>query len=296
MYHLSVMQEQAIEALIIRPDGIYVDCTFGGGGHSRAILERLNQGRLFAFDQDPSAGLNVPEDDRFLLIRQNFRYLGQYLKYFGYPQVDGILADLGVSSHQFDHNDRGFSFREDGPLDMRMNPENPLTAAQLLNTYTGDQLFQLFREYGNLPQAGRISRSILESREEKPFEQVADLLHCLESFSPPHQRNKFFAQVFQSLRMEVNQEIPILRAFLEQVPGVLRPDGRLVIISFHSGEDRLVKDYMRSGWVQPDPLNMYGGPDPIMRMVTRKSLTPDQQELDSNNRSRSARMRVAEKI
>ena len=297
-YHLPVMLNECIDGLNIRPDGTYVDVTFGGGGHSRAIMERLGEeGRLVGFDQDADALANAIDDPRFLLIHENFRYLKNYLRLHGIRQVDGVLADLGVSSHQFDVADRGFSTRLDGELDLRMDRRQELTAQELVNSADEQELTRLLRLYGELPNAPQMARAIVRARAGKRIETTFELRDAVSRHLPWGMENKYLAMLFQALRIEVNGELEALRAMLQQAVELLVPGGRLVVMSYHSLEDRLVKNYFRSGNFEGDlQKDFYGNPIVPLRLVTRKAVTAGDAELQSNNRSRSARLRVAEKI
>ena len=296
-YHISALLSESIEGLNIRPDGIYVDVTYGGGGHSAEILKHLTSGRLIAFDQDAEAERNVPEDNRILFLNQNFRFLANNLRYNGIEAIDGLLADLGVSFHQFDEPSRGFTFRQNAPLDMRVNRGNPVTAAQLLNTRDEESLAAIFFEYGELPGARKIARRIIELRNEKPVENVNDLMEAAGGLAPVRNPNKFYARLFQALRIAVNQEITALKEMLIQALAMLNSGGRLVVITYHSLEDRLVKNFMKTGsfdgTIEKD---FYGNTVIPFRLITRKSITPAMSELAINNRARSARLRIAEKI
>ena len=295
MYHKAVMLALATEGLAIVPGGTYVDATFGGGGHCRAILESLDNGRVFAFDQDPDAARNLPDDPRLSFLNHNFRYLTNFLKLYQAVPVDGILADLGVSSHQFDQAERGFSTRYDGPLDMRMSRSATKTASDVVNNYEAGQMAEMFRVYGELPQAYRVAMAVVRYREATPVETTFQLKEALSRLAPPGRENKFFAQVFQALRIEVNEELDALKDFLQQVPGVLKPGGRLVVISYHSLEDRLVKNFIKagnfSGEVEKD---FFGNPMVPMKAVG-KQLAASDEEILINPRARSARLRIGER-
>jgi len=296
-YHKPVLLEESVDGLNIKPDGVYVDVTFGGGGHSREILSRLGpEGRLIAFDQDEDALQNKINDDRFLLLNQNFRYLRRFLRFHGHTEVDGILADLGVSSHQFDEASRGFSIRFDGKLDMRMDTSRSLSAYEVVNTYEEKQLASIFRLYGELRQAPAMARTIVSKRKESPIETTEQLKDVLQRFLPPHRKNKILAQLYQAIRIEVNEELEVLKAFLMQTTQVLCKGGRLSVISYHSLEDRLVKRYMRDGLFEGQPeRDIYGRVDVPFKRVGR-FITPSKEEIKENNRARSAILRIAEKI
>jgi 16S rRNA (cytosine1402-N4)-methyltransferase len=299
MYHLPVLLNACIEALRIRPEGVYVDVTFGGGGHSRAILEQLGpQGRLFAFDQDPDAKANVPQDPRFTLIEANFRYLQKYLRLYRITEVDGILADLGISSHQIDEPTRGFSTRFDGPLDMRMNTRAAVSAFEVVNTYSDEQLHKILGMYGEIRNARTAAQTIFAHRHNQPIRTTAELVGVLRKLAPRGQENRYFAQVFQALRIEVNEELKVLEEFLVQAPAVLAPQGRLAVISFHSLEDRLVKNFIKTGKFSGDAeKDLYGNTlHKPLESVSRKPIEAEPEELAQNPRSRSAKLRIAERI
>jgi 16S rRNA (cytosine1402-N4)-methyltransferase len=298
MYHNPVLIEACLEGLNIREDGIYVDVTFGGGGHAREILRRLSdKGRLIAFDQDDDALKNAIEDERFLLINQNFKFLQNFLRFHGIHKVDGILADLGVSSHQFDTGERGFSTRFDGPLDMRMNQNSVKTAAQIINTYEENDLANVFFLYGELKKSRQIAKIICNRRRDEQFQNVAELLDSIRHIAPKFKENQFFAKVLQAIRIEVNDELGALKEMLTQARTVLNPHGRLVVISYHSLEDRLVKYFIKSdnfeGKIEKD---FFGNPQVSFKVITRKPIIPDKEEIAVNNRARSAKLRIAEKI
>lgn len=296
-YHKPVLLHPSVDALISNPKGIYVDCTFGGGGHSRLILEKLSpEGKLFAFDQDYDAIANLILDSRFTFIQQNFRYLKNSLRFYKVEAVDGILADLGVSSHQFDMPLRGFSTRFDGPLDMRMNNKQPLSAKDIINNYTEDQLAEIFYLYGELKQSRKISREIIEARKEKHIETTSDLKVIFEKSIPSFKQNKFFAQLFQALRIEVNDELNALKELLTQSYEMLKPGGTLVFISYHSLEDRLVKKFLKTGLFKGEPeRDIYGNWDKPFDIPYSKAIIPNQEEILDNTRARSAKMRIATK-
>jgi len=296
MYHRSVLLTESIEGLAIRPEGIYVDATFGGGGHAAAILGKLTTGRLFAFDQDEDALANKPDDPRITLINNNFRYLRNFLKLYRAVPVDGILADLGISSHQIDQAERGFSTRFDAGLDMRMDRRKNRSAMEIVNKYPEEQLTAIFREYGEIRNALKAARLIAGSRKEYPLKTTGELKSVLMSCAERGKENKFFAQVFQALRIEVNQELEALREFLLQATDVLKPGGRLVVISYHSLEDKLVKNFFRSGnFGGTLHKDFYGNVEAPLKVITRKAITPGEAETEQNSRARSAKLRIAEK-
>lgn len=295
-YHIPVMLSQCIEGLLIRPDGIYVDATFGGGGHSREIVKLLTTGKLYAFDQDEDAERNVFNDDRFVFIRANFRYLRNFLRYHSVDQVDGILADLGVSSHDFDEADRGFSFRFDAPLDMRMNRESAFSALDIINQYDLEQLISIFKNYGEIKNAARLASAIITARNQKTIDTTGALLEVIGPLVPKAIEKKYLAQVFQALRMEVNDETGALKDFLKSAFEVLRPGGRIVFMTYHSIEDRLVKNFLKSGNFEGEvEQDFYGNFKTPFQLINRKVIVPDEEEISNNPRSRSARLRVAEK-
>lgn len=296
-YHLPVLLNESIEGLSITPEGTYVDLTFGGGGHSRAIMEHLGEcGRLLAFDQDEDALSNAIDDTRFTLIHENFKYLKNFLRIHNARFVDGILADLGVSSHQFDVAERGFSSRLEGQLDLRMDRRQEFSAHTLVNEYEEGELSRVLRLYGELPNYKQLARAICQSRVSRPIETTFDLKEAIRHHLPRNKENKFLAMVFQAIRIEVNGEMVALRSMLEQTAEVLKPGGRLVVISYHSLEDRLVKNWMRSGNFEGEiEKDFYGNPITPFSPITRKAITPTTEELNINNRSRSAKLRVAEK-
>ncbi len=297
VYHVPALLYESIEGLNIRPGGIYVDTTFGGGGHSREILKHLTTGRLIAFDQDDDAAQNIPDDDHLLFLNQNFRFLKNNLKFNGIEMVDGILADLGVSFHQFDQPERGFSFRQDAPLDMRMNKNSTTTAADLLRTMDEKTLADVFYQYGELSSSRKIARAIAFARTIKPFKTVSDLTKIIGKFGPRGQEHKFFAKVFQALRIAVNHELDYLKDMLVQALEVLSSKGRLVVITYHSIEDRIVKNFMRTGsFTGQQVKDFYGNRVTPFRLINRKVIMPDRNEIARNNRARSARLRIAEKI
>lgn len=296
-YHNPVLLKETVDGLNIRPDGVYVDVTFGGGGHSREIMKRLGpDGRLFAFDQDEDAQANKIEDPRFVLVPENFRFIKRYLRFYGVKEADGILADLGVSSHQFDVAERGFSTRFDAELDMRMSRKNSLNAAVVVNEYDEAHLRRVLFEYGELKNAGAMANTIVAARKLNPIRNTEQLKQVLGKFLPPHKSNKILAQIYQAIRIEVNQEIEVLKEFLEQSLEVLRPGGRLSIISYHSLEDRLVKRYMRNGMFEGEPERDLYGRFEVPFKIIEKLAVPTEEEIAVNNRARSAKLRVAEKI
>lgn len=297
VYHKPVMLNECIEGLNIKPDGTYVDVTFGGGGHSKEILKRLTTGKLYAFDQDADAAANIINDNRFMLIRQNFRYARNFLKYYEALPVDGILADLGVSSHQFDTPERGFSTRFDGPLDMRMDTTSAITAAYILNTYSAEQLKKIFAEYGDLKEAWKLAKSIEENRGEKEIKTTEDLKGIVMPMAPRGKENKFLAKIYQALRIEVNKETEALEEFLSQCPDIIREGGRLVIMSYHSLEDGLVKRLIKKGNTEGElEKDFFGNQQLPFRAINSKPITASEKEIVENNRSRSAVLRVAERV
>ena len=297
-YHVPVMLDESIELLDIRPGGTYVDVTFGGGGHSRGILERLSDGgRLFAFDQDRDARRNLPDDPRLVFVESNFRFMRGWLRCRGVERVDGILADLGVSSHHFDTRERGFSFRFDAPLDMRMNQRAALTAADVVNKYDHAALTRILRDYGELDAPHRAAACIVRSREQHPLRTIDELVACVAPVTPRGAESKFLSKLFQALRIEVNGEMEALRMMLEQSERVLRPGGRLVVIAYHSLEDRTVKNFMRSGRFDGLPeKDFYGRVRSCWQVLTHKALTPSASEVECNPRSRSAKLRAAVRL
>lgn len=297
-YHKPSLLQESVDGLSIVADGRYVDVTFGGGGHSKEILERLSEnGRLFAFDQDPDAEDNSIEDDRFSLIAQNFSFLKNFLRMYNVIPVDGVLADLGVSFHQFDVPKRGFSFRFEGPLDMRMDQKRKLTAAKVVNTYSADQLETIFKEYGELRNAKQIVQNIDAARSQKKIATVEELKAILKNITPEKIEHKFLAQVFQALRIEVNEELKVIQDLLEQTVEVLKDGGRMSVITYHSLEDRLVKNFFKTGNVQGKvEKDFFGNLIRPMEPINRKPIVPGVDEVKDNNRSRSAKLRIAEKI
>jgi 16S rRNA (cytosine1402-N4)-methyltransferase len=294
-YHVPVMLKECLEGLVINPDGIYVDVTFGGGGHSREIFKQLSsKGRLIVFDQDPDARKNAWEADNFNFVASNFAFISNHLKMMGFPKVDGILADLGVSSHQFDDGNRGFSIRSNDPLDMRMNQAGDVTARTICHEYTDRELTKIFREFGELSNAYKIATTIVMARENKKIKTTGDLMTIIESCAPKYKEHKFFAQVFQALRIEVNREMDVLERFLNQTADVLAPGGRLVVMSYHSLEDRLVKNYMKRGSIEGEiKKDFYGNVLKPFTEVIRHPIAPTEEEIERNSRARSAKLRIA---
>jgi len=295
-YHNPVLLHPTVDGLNIKPDGIYVDVTFGGGGHSREILSRLGpNGKLFAFDQDEDALANALKDERFTLINENFRFIKRFLRFYGVKGVDGILADLGVSSHQFDVAERGFSTRFDAELDMRMSQKNDLNAYRVVNEYDDANLRRVFLDYGELKNAPALSRTIIEAREYQPIKTTDELKDVLVKYLPERIRNKILAQIYQAIRIEVNQEMDVLKEFLEQSLEVLNPGGRLSVISYHSLEDRLVKRFIKNGMFEGEPERDFFGNFSVPFKTIGKLIVPDNDEIKINNRARSAKLRIAEK-
>jgi 16S rRNA (cytosine1402-N4)-methyltransferase len=295
-YHNPVLLKDTVDGLNIKPDGIYVDVTFGGGGHSKEILSRLGpNGKLFGFDQDEDALANALPDERFTLIHENFRYIKRFLRFHGVKSVDGILADLGVSSHQFDVPERGFSTRFDADLDMRMSKRNELDAHKVINEYDDANLKRVFLDYGELKAAPAIARTIIEAREYKTINTTDELKLVLAKFLPDQFKNKILAQIYQAIRIEVNQEMEVLKEFLEQSLEILKPEGRLSVISYHSLEDRLVKRFMKNGLFEGEPERDFFGNFSVPFKLVGKLIVPDNAEIKINNRARSAKLRIAEK-
>jgi len=296
-YHNPVLLKETVDGLNINPDGVYVDVTFGGGGHSKEILKRLgDKGKLFAFDQDSDALKNTIDDERFTLIHENFRFVKRFLRFHGVKEVDGILADFGVSSHQFDVAERGFSTRFEADLDMRMNQENKLSAFHVINEYEEAQLKQVFLQYGELRAAPAMAKLIVENRQTEPIITSEQLKTVLRKFLPPRYENKVLAQIYQAIRIEVNQEIEVLKEFLLQIPETLKVGGRLSLISYHSLEDRLVKRFIRNGMFEGEPeRDMFGNFEVPLKKVNGL-IVPSKEEIRINNRARSAKLRIAEKL
>lgn len=295
-YHNPVLLKETVDGLNIKPDGVYVDVTFGGGGHSKEILSRLNaNGKLFGFDQDEDAWGNALPDERFTLIQENFRYIKRFLRFHGIKEVDGILADLGVSSHQFDVPERGFSTRFDADLDMRMSKKNDLDAHKIINEYDDANLKRVFLDYGELKIAPALARTIIEAREIKSIDTTDELKLILQRFLPEQFKNKVLAQIYQAIRIEVNQEMDVLKEFLEQSLDILKPEGRLSVISYHSLEDRLVKRFMKNGMFEGEPEKDFFGNFSVPFKSIGKLIVPTEEEIKINNRARSAKLRIAEK-
>ncbi|MEI6753939.1 MAG: 16S rRNA (cytosine(1402)-N(4))-methyltransferase RsmH [Paludibacter sp.] len=296
IYHIPALLNETIDGLDIKPDGVYVDVTFGGGGHSNEILKRLSKnGKLLGFDQDEDACKNIINDPRFIFVRSNFKYLKNFLRYHNIEKVDGILADLGVSSHHFDEAERGFSFRFDGALDMRMNTKSPFTAAVLLNTYSEEQLADVFYLYGELHNSRKIARTIVNARSKAPFDRIFPFIEVLKPFFGREKEKKDMARVFQALRIEVNKEMDVLKALLEQSLEVLNPNGRLVVLTYHSLEDRLVKNFFRSGNFEGKlQKDFYGNIIAPLQAVNNKVIIANNEEIERNPRARSAKLRIAE--
>jgi len=293
-YHNPVLLNESIDALAVKQNGVYVDVTFGGGGHSREILDRLGEnGRLFGFDQDPDALNNLIDDRRFVLIPENFRYISRFLRFHGIRKVDGILADLGVSSHQFDEAERGFSIRFEGDLDMRMNQKSKKSAKEIVNNYSEEKLAEILFLYGELRNSRKLARTIVHERGNQKIETSFQLKEVLKAFLPKAKEHKILAQIFQAIRIEVNEELDVLKEFLEQIPRLLKEDGRLSVISYHSLEDRLVKRFIRTGLFKGEPeKDVFGNSNEPLKKVG-KLIVPSQEEIKINNRARSAKLRIA---
>ena len=297
-YHIPALLHECVDGLNIKPDGTYVDVTFGGGGHSKEILKKLGaKGRLFAFDQDTDARVNIIDDSRFTFIHSNFRYIKNYLRYYNIEKVDGILADLGISFFHIDAQSRGFSFKASADLDMRMNTEMKKTAADLLNEYAERDLIKMFRQYGEIKNAGGLAKQIVSVRKEKPFSSIEGFLNAISSKIPKRLENKYLAKVFQAIRIELNDEIGALEDFLLSTGNLLTENGRLVVLSYHSLEDRYVKNYIRSGNCKGEvDKDIYGNYETPLQSVNRKIIIPTDLEIENNPRSRSAKLRIAEKL
>lgn len=296
-YHVSVLLKESVDGLDIQPDGIYVDVTFGGGGHSREILSRLGtNGRLFGFDQDADAESNIMNDDRFTFVRSNFRYLKNWMRFHEVEKIDGLLADLGVSSHHFDDESRGFSFRFDAPLDMRMNKRAGMTAADVLNNYTEEQLADIFYLYGELKNARRLASVVVKARQDSPIETTGQLLQLTEKIFAREREKKEVTKLFQALRIEVNHEMDALREMLNSACQLLRPGGRMSVITYHSLEDRIVKNMMRAGNAEGKvEQDFFGRAKSPLHLINNRVIVPTDDELQRNPRSRSAKLRIAEK-
>jgi 16S rRNA (cytosine1402-N4)-methyltransferase len=297
-YHIPVLLKETIEGLNIRPDGVYVDCTFGGGGHSKAISDHLSEkGKLLVFDQDEAAKNNIPPDNRITFIAQNFRHLSRFLRLHDTLTVDGIIADLGVSSHQFDEAERGFSIRQNADMDMRMDQRQKLTAFEVINTYTEPRLHKIFEQYGEVTNAKTLARTIVQVRSSVSLKTIESFKNAIRDIVKGNP-NKYFAQVFQALRIEVNDELTVLKEMLQQVPALLKPGGRVAIITFHSLEDRIVKNFFRQGSFDEKDQNPFLNKEAVneLKIITKKPVTPSEQELKENPRSRSAKLRIAEKL
>ncbi|MCB0477745.1 MAG: 16S rRNA (cytosine(1402)-N(4))-methyltransferase RsmH [Crocinitomicaceae bacterium] len=297
-YHVSVLLNTSVEGLVIDPSGTYVDVTFGGGGHSRKILELLDEkGRLFAFDQDADAAKNAIDDPRFHFIASNFSFLTNFLKVSGVKEIDGLIADLGVSSFQFDEESRGFSTRMDARLDMRMNQSQELDAYKVVNAYDEEELYRIFREYGEVKTLRKLVELILKNRAKNKIKTTGEFVNLLKTIAPRGKENRFYAQVFQAIRIEVNDEMKVLRSLLEQSAKMIKPGGRLVVISYHSLEDRLVKNFIKKGKFEGEvEKDFFGREIKPFKEVTRKPIIPDSEEQERNTRSRSAKLRIAEKV
>ena len=296
-YHSPVLLNESVNGLAIKKNGVYVDVTFGGGGHSRKILQHLGpEGRLFAFDQDKDALSNTIKDDRFVLINENFKFMKRFLRFHGVKAVDGILADFGVSSYQFDAPERGFSIRFDAPLDMRMNQEDKLSAKTIVDSYSEEELRRIFWDFGELRSAPAIARTIVEARSERPIETTFELKKLLLKFLPRGKNNKILAQIYQAIRIEVNNELEVLKLFLIASKELLKTEGRLSVISYHSLEDRLVKRFIRNGMFQGEPVRDVFGNYSVPLEKVGKLIVPTAEEIKINNRARSAKLRIAKKI
>lgn len=299
MYHIPVLLHETVDGLNIQPGGIYVDVTFGGGGHSREILRRLDtKAHLYSFDQDADAEQNIPQgDERFTFVRSNFRYLKNWMRYYGVEHIDGLLADLGVSSHHFDDEERGFSFRFDAPLDMRMNERAGTTAADIVNRYSEEQLADVFYLYGEMKNSRRLASAIVKARAAHALQTIDDLLQVVKPLMPREREKKDLARVFQALRIEVNHEMDALREMLEAALSMLRPGGRFSVLTYHSLEDRMVKNFIRAGRIDGKvQQDFYGRRLTPWRAINNKVILPSQQEQEENPRSRSAKLRIAEKL
>ncbi len=296
-YHRPVLLKKSVDGLNISPSGVYLDLTFGGGGHSKEILKHIKTGKLIAFDQDKDAAKNIIDSDNFIFVQANFKYLSNFVRYYGFDKVDGVLADLGISSHHIDMPERGFSFRYDAVLDMRMNAEAELSAYDVINSYSDKDLFTIFRKYGEIKHPVRLVNKIIDARKTTSVKTTFQLLDVIRDVAPKNKENKFFAQVFQAIRIEVNNEIKVLEQTLTQIDKVLRSGGRLSIISYHSLEDKLVKNFIKSGNVKGEiHKDNFGNIDKRYKAVNKKIITPSNEEVKENNRARSAKLRIAEKL
>ena len=296
-YHIPALLKESVDGLNIRPAGIYVDLTFGAGGHSLEILKRLKTGKLIAFDQDIDAEKNVEADNKLIFARGNFRYFQNFLRYFGYPKVDGIIADLGISSFHIDNPERGFSYRFDSPIDMRMNKDAGLTAAIVVNTYDQKRLSVIFSSFGEVENPGRLAEAIVVKRKGAEIETTGQLLEAIKDCIPGRNENKYLSKVFQAIRIEVNNEIEVLKMMLEKTPWVLNKNGRLVVLTYNSLEDRIVKNFMKSGKFEGEAdKDIYGNVNVPFEPVNKKPIIPGEQELSINNRARSAKLRIATRI
>lgn len=296
-YHSPVLLKETVDGLNIKKDGVYVDVTFGGGGHSKEILKRLgSDGKLYAFDQDEDAMKNALNDERFTLINENFRYITQFLKFYGIREIDGILADFGVSSHQFDKAERGFSTRFDADLDMRMSKKNSVSAYEIVNTYSYEALRKVFFEYGDLRNANALAKAIVEQREEMPIKTTEELKKVLQRFLPNFKEHKILAQIYQAIRIEVNQEIQVIKEFLLQTSNLLNEGGRISVLSYHSLEDRLVKRFIREGQFEGEAEKDFYGNISVPFKKVGRLIVPSKEEIKKNNRARSAKLRIAERV
>ena len=296
MYHVPVLLHESVEGLNINPKGIYIDATFGGGGHSTAILKQLDGGHLFGFDQDDDARKNALQSEQFTFVYHNFAYVKNFMQYYGVTQVDGILADLGVSSHHFDEAERGFSFRFEGPLDMRMDRSVKKSAANVVNEYDEQSLINLFKNYGEIANARRLAQEIIARRKEHPIQTTSDLKQIGTKFCNPQTESKYLSQIFQALRIEVNHEMQALKDFLQGGLGILRPGGRFVVITYHSLEDRMVKNFFKTGNIEGDvDQDFFGNVKTPFTLISKKVIVPSAEELQRNNRARSAKLRIVEK-
>lgn len=296
-YHIPVMLSECLDGLRLKPDGVYVDVTYGGGGHARKILDQLSTGKLIAFDQDDDAVKNVQDHPNLIFVNHNFQFIKNFLKFYEIESVDGILADLGISSHQIDEGSRGFSFRFDAPLDMRMNQQQKQSAFDIINGYSAQSLSDIFKRYGELRFAWKLANKIVAVREKSPIKTTGELADLAREYTIPKQENRSLAQLFQAVRIEVNGELNVLEDLLDSCTNVLHSGGRLVVMSYHSLEDRMVKSYMQTGNIQGDlQKDIYGKSRSPYKLITRKPITATESELERNTRSRSAKLRVAEKI